>query len=853
MITTNASYKSIISGRHTFECQIIIGTGDSAKTFGMSSIRSLKITGGLFSGSTLSFGGCFAREVEVEFYPTTYSPPRMAEIEVQFRAKNSSQASVWYTAGHFFFDTRDTDDSGVMTVKGYDVMLKAEKTYIDPGDVGNWPKKMSAVAADIASKMGVTVDARSTFKDYDVQLPTEYTMREVLGYIAAAHCANWVVTPAGTLRMIAVGDTVDSVTLGKNVMTFESGREQSDWTHVIINTDDETYVEAVAATDDGRTLELSCPWGTTAMAQNILDALDGYAYRPYSASGALIDPAAEIGDTVVVNSVTSVLAACETTFDTLCAADISAPSEDEIDHEYPYISSVNRQIKRRLKTIETTLYVGTESIVATVKDIDGRISEITQTADKINWLVKSGTSESDFTMTDRAIEQVAEQITLTGYVTFNDLAQTGKTTINGGNITTGKISADRIDASELRVSRIYSDSYTAMYANGRTIYIGGTYGDLSFSEISLASNKVTIGETVGSLYPLEFNSITRAISGGTGVWTIGTELDGFKALYLSAAYGSGVSPCKLTAISYGTANYELAVNDSRVLTVDDPIDKIASGSNYINLSGTVFAPKATGYNLGTSSNFWANAYIESLKICYSSVTSITLACNSSGKLTIGGTEYSGGSSNALKSGDYTVSLASKVLTPGSSDAYDLGTSSVFWSNAYIKSLKICYSSTRSVALACNSNGQLTVGGSVFGESLTSLIPSANDTYNLGSSSKYWDVAYVSSLQLCYSTSRSIALACDSSGKLTVGGTVLDPSSSGSVTQLKNNIYDVSLSTTPALLPGSSGTYDLGSTSYFWKYLYVKTIRLYYNSYTYVDLACNSSSKLTSGGKVVTTA
>ena len=74
-----------------------------------------------------------------------------------------------------------------------------------------------------------------------------------------------------------------------------------------------------------------------------------------------------------------------------------------------------------------------------------------------------------------------------------------------------------------------------------------------------------------------------------------------------------------------------------------------------------------------------------------------------------------------------------------------------------------------------------------------------------------------------------------------------------MSQLKNGSYYIDLTTYPALVPARSDTYNLGSTSYFWSYLYVKTIRLYYNSYTYVDLTCNSSSKLLAGGKTVTTA
>lgn len=69
------------------------------------------------------------------------------------------------------------------------------------------------------------------------------------------------------------------------------------------------------------------------------------------------------------------------------------------------------------------------------------LKSIIQDAEKINWLIEDGTSISDFTITDRLITLVAERIEITGYVTFEDLAGTGTTVINGANIITGEITS----------------------------------------------------------------------------------------------------------------------------------------------------------------------------------------------------------------------------------------------------------------------------------------------------------------------------------------------------------------------------------------------------------------------------
>ena len=115
------------------------------------------------------------------------------------------------------------------------------------------------------------------------------------------------------------------------------------------------------------------------------------------------------------------------------------------------------------------------SITTRIETAEGNISTVTQTADKINWLIASGTSSSNFTMTDRAIKLVADTIDLSGYVTISALETAGKTAINGSNITTGTIHADRIDTSTLKVKTIYATSGKVSLTeySSNNMYIGG--------------------------------------------------------------------------------------------------------------------------------------------------------------------------------------------------------------------------------------------------------------------------------------------------------------------------------------------------------------------------------------------
>lgn len=89
------------------------------------------------------------------------------------------------------------------------------------------------------------------------------------------------------------------------------------------------------------------------------------------------------------------------------------------------------------------------------EDVESSITTVsttaTQTANKFNWLVKSGTSATDFTLTDRVATLLSDKFDITALTTFKTKAQNGtETVINGGAIKTGTITADKINVDSLQ-------------------------------------------------------------------------------------------------------------------------------------------------------------------------------------------------------------------------------------------------------------------------------------------------------------------------------------------------------------------------------------------------------------------
>ena len=362
MQTRSALYNSIFADPgHATEWRITINGnvyGEDKITGGIGGNPRPRLIRKLFDGNEPTVGECFSATFTCAIREASAAVPRMAAVAPTYRLTLGSSASEWITLGTFYIDTRSVDAAtGALNLSCFDAMLKANgtegKSYADVTGFTTWPQPMASVAAEIATIMGVTLDARNRFwsgTGYMVEYPNDYTMWEVLGFIAAAHGANFIITPANALYMVPLTGTADSCTLGASADKITTGPALAAWTGVtLLYTDGDAFE---AGTDTGQRLTAFCPWATQATADGLLAVLSGHAYQPYAAETAHIDPALELGDAVTLGLPGETVTGPVISIDLKCTAaavsDISAPSEDELDHEYPYSSYVDRSLKRKV-------------------------------------------------------------------------------------------------------------------------------------------------------------------------------------------------------------------------------------------------------------------------------------------------------------------------------------------------------------------------------------------------------------------------------------------------------------------------------------------------------------------------
>ena len=178
-----------------------------------------------------------------------------------------------------------------------------------------------------------------------------------------------------------------STSVGKRVQNLQISPEFNTYTMVIIHvgqiTDDDgntTDLDYVAGNTSGRTLEITDPMGSQEKANALLEKLQNskWQYQPYTGDKALLDPAAELGDGLTISDTFSAVYKRKVRFGSLMAADLEAPSDEEIEHEYPYIPKSERTYKRETKFTRSQLKINENAINAEVQNrqiaVDGAIT-----------------------------------------------------------------------------------------------------------------------------------------------------------------------------------------------------------------------------------------------------------------------------------------------------------------------------------------------------------------------------------------------------------------------------------------------------------------------------------------------
>ena len=339
---------------------------------------------------------------------------------------------------------------------------------------------------------------------------------------------------------------------------------------------------------------------------------------------------------------------------------------------------------------------------------EGNISSLTQTAGKIDWLIKSGTSSTNFTLTDRTISLISSNINLSGYVTIQSLGSGGTTTVDGGRITTGTIDASKVAVKNLNASNITS----------------GTIDASKITVTNIDASKITSGTISADRIDTDKLYVDRLYCNSgfkkcvidchnTDIIYIGGENNSNSVNYV---YMKANSTAYIG--SWGSNSAQFVFNMGSSISFYSSSGTIASLGTYSQPWGDIYFSDFTvrvANNTKLSGTISGNTYIITPNNCQLGTSTAAFAAGYFTKLYVGGKEIkanSGGSTVTvakLTSGSYSVSLSSNTLAPARDNTYNLGSSSYYWSNVYAYALWL-KSGYYTVKLTCYGSGELAING-----------------------------------------------------------------------------------------------------------------------------------------------
>ena len=420
-----------------------------------------------------------------------------------------------------------------------------------------------AVKTNISIRL--PVDSFSSFVVNQNFITNNVSYRQILGFIGQLTNRFFIATSTGGIegQMYTTNATVIDNSKYISLTMDENPIDPIDRIQIQSTHDDIGYVAGTGTntyiiTGNPLVFSTNKATATTTLATNLLDGLKTITYTPMKFN-TFNDYGVDVGDILTINGKT-----CYVMKKTIKASGCefecvgNKRRETQKTEQNSAITALNNKTNELVRTVDETKSTITsiQGSITNIEDEQGNItsqmatitteqSEIKQTAQGLTSTVSSiqtslqnldGEVEtlsstvstvqqtatgltSTVTQQGETISQIRQdldKIDISGYVTFNDLKTSGSTTINGSNITTGYISADRISGGTIDANTINVDNLNAANL---------TKGLINANRISDASNYLSNLYATNVYTAVNYAQTVQLVaSGGAGLENYGTVL-----------------------------------------------------------------------------------------------------------------------------------------------------------------------------------------------------------------------------------------------------------------------------------------------------------------------------------------
>lgn len=481
---------------------------------------------------------------------TNETIPINSKIVPYIRFTGEQGPSEWLKLGEYYIDSR-TIDLKVWKFTCYDKMVYGEQDFISSL---TYPATMQAVWNECCGILGVESSAEIN-PAYTFQVaPTGHKLREVLGFIAAAHVASAKIMKDGKMDLIKFAkssQTVEKITASNYTKAPVTNPAKS-ITKIVVtsnNQGDTSQIE-IGEGDESKTLTINNPYINQDILNDMYATLNGFRYVPFTMDWRCY-PWLEVGDTIDVEQFQTYTWLEATmpwqeadfpwrdlpTFNTVLMkntisykgglkASSSASATSAQQSETKFKGPLTRQVEQIDKTAvrETKNYYG----VTINRDVGIRVDSTSGSSAIFNGdTISLGASNDNGIFFDVLTGKYRINGTLEavdGHFDGTVLAENIDTTnakisvaqiedlIVGNNVTMGPnatIAWSKVIGSNAGAVSAWEDSGYATYIDNSGVYTGSIYANQIFGGIANLNDSVNIGDP-NSLNPKFLNFYNNA-------------------------------------------------------------------------------------------------------------------------------------------------------------------------------------------------------------------------------------------------------------------------------------------------------------------------------------------------------
>ena len=412
-----------------------------------------------------------------------------------------------------------------------------------------FPITLKNMVSSMAVKTNITIrlpeDSFSSFTVNQNFITNNVSYRQILGFIGQLTNRFFIATSTGAIegQRYATNATVIDNSKYISITMDENPIDPIDRLQIQSTHDDIGYVAGTGTntyiiTENPLVFSASKATATTTLATNLLAGLKTITYTPMKFN-TFNDYGIDVGSILTINGKTCYVmkktvkaSGCE--FE--CVG--NKRRETQKTEQHSAITALNNKTNELVRTVDETksTITSVQGSITKIEDEQGNItsqmatitteqSEIKQTAQGLTSTVSSIQTSlqnldgevdtlsstvstvqqtatgltSTVTQQGETISQIRQdldKIDISGYVTFTDLKTSGSTTINGSNITTGYISANRIsggtiDADTINVENLNASNLTKGLINANRIsnasnYLANLYATNVYTAVNYA-------------------------------------------------------------------------------------------------------------------------------------------------------------------------------------------------------------------------------------------------------------------------------------------------------------------------------------------------------------------------------